>query len=285
MTDLSKLALDNLPADHGAWALAYAAAGIDVFPCKADKTPLTLHGLKDATRDPKILKDWWNRWPFAEPAWELPPTVVVADLDVKRGKNGFRDFERLDGCNPRDIVTPMASTPSGGLQLFYDAAGKAYQNRVAIDETAIDTRTAGGYVVLPASGNGRVWLKKLCDTPLQAAPQWLDVALKQDRPPVTLFSRLSRSSSSLAPGRDIGLKLLKRSCALILAAEQGTQEETRHRECFLIGTLIAAGAVDSDVAYRALTAAAKAMPAYGKPWRDLNDKVKASIKRGMEAGE
>ena len=33
------------------WALAYAAAGMAVFPVKADKKPLTIHGFKDAAID------------------------------------------------------------------------------------------------------------------------------------------------------------------------------------------------------------------------------------------
>ena len=69
-----------------------------------------------------------------------------------------------------------------------------------------------------------------------------------------------------------------------MTAPQGAQEETRHRQAFFIGTLIAAGAVDYDVAYQALVAAANAMPAHGRPWRNLDKKVAASLARGMEQG-
>ena len=71
---------------------------------------------------------------------------------------------------------------------------------------------------------------------------------------------------------------------LRMTAPQGAQEETRHRQAFLIGTLIAAGAIDYDVAHPALVAAAKEMPAYGKPWRNLEAKVAASLERGMREG-
>jgi hypothetical protein len=264
-----------------AWALAYAGYGIEVFPCTADKRPLTPNGFKDAATSPEIIRACWTRWPFADPAWALPPAVVVVDLDEKHGKHGIADFIRLEGCSPRDVMTPMATTPTGGLQLFYAAAGKLYQNKVAIDGTGVDTRTAGGYVVLPSAGNGRARLKDLSTT-LAHAPDWLDAAAKRETPNI-LFHRPAPSASA-TPRSDrglIGRTLLTRAVRLIMTAPQGEQEETRHRQSYLIGTLIAGGAVDYDVAYRALVAAANAMPAYGRPWRDLEEKVAASLARGM----
>jgi Bifunctional DNA primase/polymerase, N-terminal len=88
-----------------AWPLAYAACGLSILPVKADKTPLTPHGLRDATRDPTVIEDWLQRWPCADLAWALPASAVA----VKHGKNGYRDFERLDGrrragrCEAGDI--------------------------------------------------------------------------------------------------------------------------------------------------------------------------------------
>ena len=264
-----------------AYTLAYASEGLDVFPCAADKRPLTPNGFKDATTNPEIIRACWARWPFADPAWALPPDIVVADLDEKHGKHGVADFIRLESHDPRDVTTPIATTPSGGLQLFYASAGKAYRNKVAIDRTGIDTRTAGGYVVLPAGGNGRGWFRDL-STPLAPAPGWLDAAEKRETPN-NLFHRPAtamRSCDNLNSGL-IGRPLLVRAVRLIMTAPPGAQEETRHRQSYFIGTLIAAGAVDYDVAYRALVAAANAMPAYGRPWRDLEEKVAASLARGM----
>ena len=72
------------------WALAYAAHGLAVFPVKADKTPLTPNGFKDASTDPAVIEDWWWRWPHADPAWALPATVVAVDIDFNQ-KPGLRD--------------------------------------------------------------------------------------------------------------------------------------------------------------------------------------------------
>ena len=262
-----------------AWARAYVAYGLPIFPCRADKTPLTPHGLKDATCDPTAIEDSLQRWPCADLAWALPATVVAVDIDVKHGKNGYRDFERLEGCDARDVITPSTSTPSGGMQLFY-AALRPYRNRVAIEGTGIDVRAEGGYVVLPGHNNGRRWISKLQTTPLAPAPAWLRCALKEN-PSSVDFSCLPFLASGPLE-RKQALAELERACALIVAAPNGSQDDTRHRQCFYVGGLIARGALDYATAGAALSAAARAMPTHGKPWRDLDKRVAYSIRAGME---
>jgi hypothetical protein len=261
-------------------ALAYAAYGFDVFPCAADKSPLTAHGFKDASRDPEVVSALWSRWRFAEPALAVPAHIVIVDLDRKDRRDGIRDFERLAGHSPSDAETPIATTPSGGLHLFFSAS-KPYGNKAKLNGWGIDLRAAGGYVVLPAPGNGRQWLKPLT-TPMQPAPDWLDSAVKQESTS-NLFTRPAASVSPSGGGL-FGRTRLMRAVRLIVDAPQGEQEETRHRQCFWIGCLIADAAIDYDVAYRALVAAARAMPAYGKPWRNLEEKVEASLESGIRNG-
>jgi hypothetical protein len=270
--------------DGLAWALRYAANGLDIFPVNANKKPLTLHGFKDATSDPAAIEAWLQKWPHADFAWAVPPGMVVVDIDVKHGKNGYRDFERLAGCDPRDVVTPIATTPSGGMQLFY-AATKPYKNAVAIAGTGIDTRTEGGYVVLPGHGNGRQWLRPLIGATLLPAPVWLDCVVRQTpstRAPLTLAPRsalaLPTSDSYAQRGAQAQLE---RACAKVAAAPFGAQDATRHRMCFYIGGLIARGDLGYQEAYAALLEAACAMPAYREPWRNLETKVARSLEAGI----
>jgi hypothetical protein len=161
-----------------AWALAYASVGMAVVPVAANKKPLTPHGLKDATTDGAVIRTRGARWPCSDQAWALPADIVVLDLDIGKGGNGFRDFAAHEGKGAETIETPQASTPAGGRHLIYAATGAAHRNGVRVNGSAIDIRTAGGYVVLPGLANGRAWLKPL-STPLAPAPDWARPAERQ----------------------------------------------------------------------------------------------------------
>jgi hypothetical protein len=136
-----------------AFALMYAACGMRVFPVTADKKPL-IKWKEGASADPAAIEAMWRRWPYADIAWALPAGVVVLDIDVKHGLNGYRDFVRLTGSSAFGAETPMTTMPSGGLQLFY-AGSKTYKNAApAIPGTGLDTRAEGGLVVLPGPATG-----------------------------------------------------------------------------------------------------------------------------------
>src|SRR5208283_626339 len=112
------------------WALAYAMAGMAVFPCNAKKEPLIKGGFKNASTDPQTIRTWWAWWPHAEIGWAIPAEIVVVDLDCKRGDNGARDFIVHEGVRPDDVMTPQAATTSGGRHLVYSANGSVYRNNV-----------------------------------------------------------------------------------------------------------------------------------------------------------
>lgn len=103
-------------------ALAYAAEGIPVFPCRSDKTPLTRHGFKDATTDEQQIREWWEANPKAMigvPTGEKS-RIDVLDLDLK-------PEEYIDGreCvrNWQELSPAIVQTPSGGLHLWFKSEG------------------------------------------------------------------------------------------------------------------------------------------------------------------
>ena len=183
-------------------------------------------------------------------------------------------------------------SPSGGRHVVFKAS-KPYKNLApAIAGTGIDTRTEGGYVVLPGHNNGREWLRELIGADgamvqLLPAPAWLDGALRKassPRAPLVLAPRaaLAPSSNPDPYARKAALAQLTRACARIATAPQGEQDVTRHAQCFTIGGYVGRGDISYAEAYAALLEAARAMPAYRDPWRNLEARVARSVASGME---
>jgi hypothetical protein len=130
-------------------ALAYAEAGISVFPCKAGngpdrKKPLTEHGFYDATRDPQTIKRWWKRWPDAliGARCGLAGGFVVFDIDIKHGVNGFDSLSKLGFTIPSTAL--RVHTASGGLHLWFDPQGRKIASSVGIIGPGLDWRAEGG---------------------------------------------------------------------------------------------------------------------------------------------
>jgi hypothetical protein len=260
--------------------LRYVELGWDLFPV-AGKHPMVEDWPTVATTDIGTLEGWVRRWPYRQWGRALSPDTVVADPDMHVGENGIADLLRLDGRDPRDVETPTATTPSGGLHILFASNGWRYKNgRIA--GTAIDVKANVGFIVLPetypdGSTNGREWLRKPWDTPLASAPPWMDVATRRE----------PTSSPAEAPDfplpeydENFARAALVRACIRIAYAPCGEQDNTRNAESFFIGLLVGRGLLDRDEALAALTRAALAMPTYGKPWRDLEKRVEKSLEAG-----
>jgi Bifunctional DNA primase/polymerase, N-terminal len=153
-------------------ALAYALRGWRVFPVKptSAKTPLIKNWPKVATTNAEQIWDWWSKWPHAN-VGIVTDSVVVLDVDNHHGAyEGLRSLQEF-GELP---VTPTATTPSGGMHLFFVGSGNT---RVGI-RPGLDIRANRGFVVAPPSTDERgayVWRRGLSpkDVPLARVPVWL----------------------------------------------------------------------------------------------------------------
>jgi bifunctional DNA primase/polymerase-like protein len=144
-------------------ALAYAAAGWPVFPCRPDadpcprpedcpcKAPLTGHGFKDATTGPEQIRAWWARWPAANVAIATgAPGPDVLDVDVSAEDSGWAGFNRLKRAGLLIGAHALVRTPRGGLHAYYRGTGQP-NGSLARAGHLIDFRGAGGYVLAPPS--------------------------------------------------------------------------------------------------------------------------------------
>lgn len=144
-------------------ALKYAAAGYAVMPVKrSDKAPYTPHGLKDATKDPDTIRQWWEQWPDANVAiacGAVSGNLVVIDVDNKNGKSGDLSIDIWESEHGDFPDTVVAHTGSGGKHYYFRVKDpKAFKNRVEAIP-AVDIRGDGAYVVAYPSvhENGKMY--------------------------------------------------------------------------------------------------------------------------------
>ena len=205
---------------------------------------------------------------------------MVVDLDMKYGKNGIREFENLQGCKPEEFDAPRVATATGGLHIYTDAAGRDFKNTTDKIAPGVDTKTDGGYVIIPSGDGSYRWLTDP-DTPKPPAPAWTEVALQQ---PVDFVpSAEARSFQGCSP---FGDAILAGACETIANCPGGLQAITLNRRSYVVGQYVGGGLIERDAAIEALTAAGlrmvNAVPK--KPWtgKGVRKKVSSALRDGMK---
>jgi hypothetical protein len=181
------------PAELLSAALRYAELGYRVFPCApGNSTPLTDHGFLDATTEVEQIERWWGQHPTANVAIATAGLLVV-DLDPAEG-NAANPWLKDDPDKQIDLAAaPTAMTPRGGRHhVFRKPAGKGWRCTASRLAPKVDTRTDGGYIVVPPSwrpDGAYSWVPGLeLDGPperLPEPPSWLASlldALPQETP-------------------------------------------------------------------------------------------------------
>jgi len=251
-------------------ALAYAAQGMHVFPLAPQgKTPLTQHGLEDATTDPATIETWWSRWPEANVGIRTGDIVVV-DEDSPGAL--------LDLANELGETIPetrVATTASGFHFYFTQPDGERIRNTAGRLASGIDTRGDGGYVVAPPSihpsGASYLWS---AERDMVTLPDWI-------------VRRLAKSKVERSPQPDIlfsgttpyGERAVKDEIANVWRAPEGTRNDTLNQAAFSLGQLVGGREVEHSDAWAALEAAARAC---GLPDVESSKTIRSGFNAGLE---
>ena len=162
------------------------------------KHPRTTHGLKDASRDPAMIRDWWNIWPEANIGIVTGPEsgILALDVDGKPGEESLADFAR-GGSRLPDTYT--VHTGGGGRHLYFLCPeGTEVRNSQSRIAPGLDIRGRGGYVVAPPSlhaSGARYEVNELSICPVPC-PKWL-LSLMQD-PQGAQYGRSVPSAGAVA---------------------------------------------------------------------------------------
>ena len=154
-------------------AIEYAKMGFPVFPCDLNKAPIAdhslgfVHGLRDATTDPKLIASTWHKYPASGIGVALPEDLIVIDCDVEKDTNkkpipkdgkpniiGLKSFQNLIidlKISELDLNTLSIKTQSGGRHYYYrmPAGISSFNHTHALE--GLDMKGYGGYVILPNS--------------------------------------------------------------------------------------------------------------------------------------
>jgi hypothetical protein len=205
----------------GEAALAYAAAGYEVFPlrgklprgncltcepgsrhyqphsageCKHD----LCHGLYAATSDPGRVAGWWARWPQANIGARMPVSLLVLDIDPRHGGlDRLAQLEHVHGPLPATRVSVSGRGDGGRHLWFLHPGGRLSSARLG---GGVDLKTHAGYVVLPpsrhpATGQPYRWTEPTL-TPAGLPTSWRRLLTPPPPPAAPAVRR-----PSLPPGR------------------------------------------------------------------------------------
>lgn len=148
-------------------------------------------GVKDATTDKTIIKEWVRRGPHLN--WAIGTGfphpdggyLLVIDVDPRNGGDvSLEDLETEHGVLPK---TPNQITGGGGYHYLLRTEEQAGCSLLA---PGLDIKSAGGYIMispsLHKSGKQYIWDRSITDVPVAAAPVWVATAKKpKPRPPYT----------------------------------------------------------------------------------------------------
>ena len=246
---------------------AAIAIGLPVFPCDAQKRPLTPNGYKDATSDPAAIRRM-----FAMPGAAMigMPTgevsgVVAVDVDVKDQRQGM---DWLNANSHRMPQTRTIRTGSGGLHIYLSWPGQRVKNSASKIAPGIDVRGDGGYVIVPPSPGYAV----ADNAPIADIPDWLlPVLCPPEAAPAAAIVRQRDAVPDLYTER-----ALQEELARAASAPDGTRNHTIHEVAVKLGTLVGAGMLSRATVEAELGAIAAQWP--NRP------KSIDTIKRGLEYG-
>jgi hypothetical protein len=292
-------------------ALAAAHAGHYVLPLWPKTKVPALHGERScpgtgacstghrgweqrASRDPELIRRWWQARPFNVGLATGPSRLVVLDLDAAHGQQPPPEW--AGALHGRDVLTQLAEragepypgdtytvrTPTGGRHLYYSAPDDpqlVLRNTIGRLGWRIDSRAAGGYIVVAGSVVAAGRYEVIHRRPIAALPAWLIPLLVKPEPPEHEPSSMDGAAVPLSTSRrDAYLRAVRDR---VVHAEDGTRHDVLLRAAASLGRLVAGGEIGDDDARVALYAAAAALERRGFPAWEIDRIIEDGLSWGQ----
>ncbi|MBD5584131.1 MAG: hypothetical protein HDQ88_03545 [Clostridia bacterium] len=270
-----------------------AAAGAVVFPCDAEKRPHITEWEKLASVSPGQAASWHRQWPDMRIGLPCGPNgIFVIDLDTPKNdgeRGGEAEFDEL--CRPQGYewraATLCQRTGSGGLHLFYKMpSGRELRNSIRKLGPCIDTRGAGGFVIIAPSVGRKCVYSWLNDLAIAELPEWLLALLLQDKPanpsrkPLEAFKFSGQHVGPYQNEREQRAyqKALEGEVREVALAQEGGRNEQLNVSAYKLGKYVGAGKLDEAEVYDRLYEAAIASGL-------SHGEIVKTIRSGLESGK
>jgi hypothetical protein len=261
-------------------ALAYAAAGVPVFPLEPrGKDPVTKRGFYDATTNPATIRRFW-RAPDRNIGIRTGALSGFWILDIDPGgEDEIRRLEEVHGALP---PTRQVRTGRGGRHLWFEYTGpiQCSAGRIALN---VDVRADGGYCIAPPSihetGRRYQWLTNPTAT-LAIAPDWLFALTRKPKPMISERAqvRVPRSSTgSTCTSGAYGNAALSAEAAALAATLPGKRNHALNHAAYVLFQLVAGGELDDQAVTRRLLDACRVNGL-------INDDGLASVEKTISSG-
>ena len=248
-------------------ALVLGAEGRAVFPMSADKRPACRHGVKDATRDPDVIRRLFTtpRASLVAVATGMPSGISVLDIDRQHGGAVWWAAHRA-----RLPATFTYRSRSGGLHLwFLHRPGL----RTCILAEGVERRGEGASAIYwPGAG-----LSVLRDAPPAPWPAWLEPPPRPawTPPPAAPWRGDDHRARRYAEAA------LRRGISAVATAPEGTRNSMLFRETAGLLRLAETGGTSIAEVAQAMAHAALAA---GLPSREVEATLASAIRaRGARA--
>jgi hypothetical protein len=129
-------------------AIAWAEKGIPVFPCNANKQPLTTNGFYDAVTEPSKVKALFEFYGNAAVmiGGRMGDGLFAVDVDLYKGEEVKAWYKaRVDDGDL--IETRTHTTKSGGVHLLYEAE----EAPTCVPVKGVEVKGEGSYIILPGT--------------------------------------------------------------------------------------------------------------------------------------
>lgn len=254
----------------------YVKHGLPVFPCGIDKRPLVQGGFKAASKDPDQISKWWTTYLGAMigiPTGQASGLVVI-DVDVKNGVDGFESLKQLESL-PKTL---MVKTPSGGAHLYFNHdPDRPLRNSISQLGPGLDVRGDGGYIIAAGSVGSSGSYEVTCDLPVADCPTWISDFLQAKK-----AHSAPAANPDPSPANDRYVQAaIHGEIGRLATAPKGQRNDALNRAAFSLGTLVGQGGLTEQEAHRTLISGAAAC---GLLADDEESAVQATIKSGLGAG-